>query len=60
MKELRARFNLSQEDLAKQVEVTRQTINAIERGRYGLSLNLAFRISRALKSKVEDVFLFEP
>ncbi len=59
IKELRARYNLRQEDLADKVEVTRQTILAIETGKYAPSLELAFKIARVLKSTVEEVFLYE-
>lgn len=59
IKELRARYNLRQEDLADKVEVTRQTILAIETGKYAPSLELAFKIARVLKSTVEEVFLYD-
>lgn len=59
MKELRARYDLTQEQLADKVEVTRQTILAIETGKYAPSLELAFKIARALRSTVEDVFVYE-
>lgn len=56
IKELRARFNLTQEELADKVEVTRQTILAIEAGKYNPSLELAFKIVAVFKLKIEDVF----
>lgn len=56
MKELRARHGLTQEELADKLEVTRQTIIAIEAGRYNPSLELAFRISRAFRLPIEDIF----
>ena len=59
IKELRARYDLRQEDLADKVEVTRQTILAIETGKYAPSLELAFKIARVLKSTVEEVFLYD-
>lgn len=58
MKELRARHNLTQEQLAELVDVRRETIGHIENGKYNLSLLLAYRISRALHSTIEEVFLF--
>ena len=58
IKEFRARHDLRQEDLADKVEVTRQTILAIETGKYAPSLELAFKIARTLKSTVEEVFLY--
>ncbi len=59
IRELRARYGMTQEELAELAEVTRQTIIAIEADRYSPSLELAFRISRALKSGVEDVFHYD-
>jgi putative transcriptional regulator len=56
IRELRAKFDMTQEALADKVEVTRQTIIAIEAEKYGPSLELAFRISKALKSRVDEVF----
>lgn len=59
MKELRARYDLTQEQLANIVEVRRETIGHIEKNRYNLSLILAYKISRALNSTIEEVFIFE-
>jgi len=59
MPELRARHDLTQQDLARKVGVSRETIVHIERGRYNPSLLLAYRIGRALESGIEDVFIFE-
>ena len=54
---LRKKQRITQEELAEKVEVTRQTIIALERGRYNPSLELAYRIKKALKQKyIEDVF----
>ena len=58
----RLRFDndeMTQEDLAKRVGVSRQTIIALEQGKYVPSLGLAFRIARAFGAKVEDVFQYE-
>jgi len=44
IKEYRKKLNITQEDLAKKVEVTRQTINSLEQGRYNPSLELAWKI----------------
>lgn len=57
LRELRAERGWSQADLADRLEVSRQTINAIETGRYDPSLPLAFKISRRFKLKIEDVFI---
>ncbi len=59
IKELRARHDLTQEQLANMVDVRRETIGHIEKNRYNLSLLLAYKISRALKSTIEEVFIFE-
>jgi len=57
---LRAEQEWSQEELARRVGVSRQTICAIEIGRYNPNLRLAFRIARAFDKRVEDVFLLTP
>jgi len=56
----RARMNITQEELAKKVGVTRQAINAIETNKYAPSIVLAFKIAKALKVKITDVFEPEP
>ncbi len=56
LREIRARYNLRQEDLAKMVGVTRQTIIAIEKGKYYPSLLLALKIAKKLRLRVEDIF----
>lgn len=50
---------MTQADLAEQVGVTRQTIIAIEQGRYSPSLEMAFQISAALGRRLDDVFRYE-
>ncbi|RLD26321.1 MAG: transcriptional regulator [Bacteroidetes bacterium] len=59
IKELRARDNLTQLDLAKLVDVRRETIVFLEKGKYNPSLKLALNISRIFKMRIEDVFIFE-
>jgi putative transcriptional regulator len=59
IKELRARHGLTQDDLAKKVNVRRETILFIEKGKYNPSLKLAHEIAKALESKIEDVFILE-
>ncbi|NLP44869.1 MAG: helix-turn-helix transcriptional regulator [Peptococcaceae bacterium] len=59
LKVYRAMHDLTQEELAKKLGVTRATINAIEKGRYDPSLKLAFQISRFFEVSIEDVFIFE-
>ena len=58
IKELRARDNLKQSDLAKLVDVRRETIVFLEKGKYNPSLKLAHDISRVFKLKIEEIFLF--
>lgn len=53
---LRAEREWSQGDLADQLEVSRQSINAIETGRYDPSLPLAFRIAELFEMAIEDIF----
>ncbi len=59
IKELRDKRNLTQEALAEKVDVTRQTILFLEKGKYNPSLRLAYKIAKVLNSKIEDVFSFE-
>ncbi len=56
---LRAKGDLTQEDLSSALGVTRQTIIAIEKGRYDPSLTLAFRIARHFGLSVEDIFHYD-
>jgi putative transcriptional regulator len=59
IKVFRAMHNLTQEDLASKLGVTRQTILALEKEKYDPSLTLAFRIARYFGVTIEEVFLFE-
>jgi putative transcriptional regulator len=59
IKELRARYDMTQEDLARVVGVRRETILFIEKGEYNPSLNLAHAIAKALRTKIDDLFLFD-
>jgi putative transcriptional regulator len=56
LKVLRAERNWSQADLAERLDVSRQTINAIETGRYDPSLPLAFKIARLFEQPIERIF----
>jgi putative transcriptional regulator len=56
VRELRVAKNWSQAELADRLEVSRQTVNAIETGRYDPSLPLAFKVARLFRVKIEDVF----
>ena len=53
---LRSERGWSQGDLAERLEVSRQTINSLERGKYDPSLPLAFRIARLFGKRIEEVF----
>ena len=59
IKELRARYNLTQEDLAKKVGVRRETIVFLEKGKYNPSLQLAHNISKALNTTIDELFIFD-
>jgi putative transcriptional regulator len=59
IKELRARYDMTQEDLAKVVGVRRETILFIEKGEYNPSLNLAHAIAKALRTTIDELFLFD-
>ena len=56
IKVLRAERDMTQAELADQVQVSRQTINAIETGKFDPSLSLAFKISRLFRLPVENIF----
>lgn len=58
IKEYRAKYNFTQEDLAEKVGVRRETIVFLEKGKYNPSLKLAYDISKVLKAKIEELFLF--
>jgi len=59
LKVYRAMHDLTQEALAGNLRVTRQTVISIEKGKYDPSLELAFRIARLLKVSIEDVFVYD-
>jgi putative transcriptional regulator len=59
LKVLRAIKNISQEELAKQIQVSRQTINAIEKGKYVPSTVLALKLARFFENPVEEIFSLE-
>ena len=56
---LRADRSWSQQDLAERLDVSRQTVNALENDRYDPSLPLAFRIAQLFGLPIEEIFLFE-
>jgi putative transcriptional regulator len=57
LKVLRAMNDLTQEELADKLEVTRQTISAIEKGKYLPSLDLAFKLAGLFKVRIEEIFI---
>jgi len=59
IKELRARYDLTQDDLARMVGVRRETILYLEKGKYNPSLKLAYDVARALKTTIDNLFIFE-
>ena len=59
IKELRARYKLTQEQLAEKVGVRRETIVFIESGNYNPSLKLAFNIAKELKTTIDELFSFD-
>lgn len=59
IKEYRARHNLTQETLAQMVGVSRETINYLEKGKYNPSLKLAFSVATALKTTMDELFIFK-
>ncbi|KYK22627.1 XRE family transcriptional regulator [Thermoplasmatales archaeon SM1-50] len=58
IKVFRAMHDFTQEALADRLRVTRQTILAIEKGKYDPSLELAFKIAEVFNVKIEDIFLY--
>ena len=59
IKQLRKNAGLRQEDMAKQLGVSRQTIIAIENDKYNPTLELAMKMARLLNQRVEDIFFLE-
>lgn len=59
IKEFRARYDMTQEQLAKKAGVRRETIVFLEKGKYNPSLKLAHDVAIALKSTIDELFIFE-
>lgn len=59
IKEYRARFSFTQDELAKKVGVRRETIVFLEQGKYNPSLKLAHDVARILHTTIDDLFVFE-
>ena len=59
LEELRKQRSIKQEDLAAALEVSRQTIISLEKGRYNPSITLAFKIARHFEMSIEEIFIYE-
>jgi putative transcriptional regulator len=59
IKQLRNKMNISQKDLAESLNVSRQTINAIETGKFDPSLTLTIKITRFFNKSLEEIFIME-
>lgn len=59
LEEIRKNRGINQETLAKNLDVTRQTISSLEKGRYNPSILLAFKIARYFNMAIEDIFIYE-
>ena len=59
LEKLRKERGIKQEELADVLEVSRQTISSLEKGRYNPSIQLAFKIARYFDLKIEDIFIYE-
>jgi putative transcriptional regulator len=59
LKVLRAMKGVTQERLAEELKVTRQTIHAVESGKYNPSLELAFKLARYFETTIEEIFSYE-
>lgn len=59
IKEMRAKYNLTQDELAKKVGVRRETIVFLEKNKYNPSLKLAYDIARVFESRIEEIFIYD-
>jgi putative transcriptional regulator len=59
IEEIRKIYQLTQEELADKLDVSRQTINSLEKGRYNPSIQLAFKLAKLFSMKIEDLFIYE-
>lgn len=59
LEEMRKKRGVNQEDLAREMEVSRQTIGSLENGRYNPSILLAFKLARYFEVSIEELFIFE-
>lgn len=59
LEEIRKQREITQEELAAALEVSRQTISSLEKGRYNPSIILAFKIARYFNMQIEEIFIYE-
>lgn len=59
IKEFREKFGYTQDDLAQKLDVSRQTIISLEKGKYNPSIILAFRLAKLFNVKIEDILIYE-
>ncbi|RDY26544.1 transcriptional regulator [Romboutsia weinsteinii] len=59
LEEIRKQKQITQEELATVLEVSRQTISSLEKGRYNPSIMLAFKIARYFNMSIEEIFIYE-
>ncbi|MEG0277025.1 MAG: helix-turn-helix transcriptional regulator [Coprobacillus sp.] len=59
LEEIRKSRGIKQEELASELEVSRQTIGSLENGRYNPSIILAFKIARYFQMGIEEIFIYE-
>lgn len=59
IKEYRAKYDLTQKELAEKVNVRRETIVFLEKGKYNPSLQLAYKLSKAFQCSIESLFIFD-
>lgn len=59
IREMRAKFGLTQDELSERLDVSRQTIISLEKGRYNPSIILAYKVAKIFNSTIEEMFIFE-
>ena len=59
MRDKRIEFGMTQDELSEQLDVSRQTIISLEKGKYNPSINLAFKLSKLFNCTIEDLFIYE-
>ncbi len=56
---MRSKHSFTQDELAERLDVSRQTIISLEKGRYNPSITLAFKLARVFNCKIEEIFIYE-